>query len=73
MFRFTSSKKPKERTVVNNIRRGRSGSTRTYAIRKKLTGESKFRVRRWLNKVLTVDSAVTVSSPNGGGSLLTPS
>eukprot|EP00976_Prorocentrum_cordatum_P105839 1194338-Prorocentrum_minimum.AAC.5 len=40
--------------------------TRTYSARKKLTGKSNFRVIRWLNKVLTVDS--TVSSV---GALLT--
>eukprot|EP00976_Prorocentrum_cordatum_P070863 1180098-Prorocentrum_minimum.AAC.1 len=30
---------------------------------KKLTGELNFRVTRWLNKVLTVNSTVSVSSP----------
>eukprot|EP00959_Pyramimonas_sp_CCMP1952_P236903 4950959-Pyramimonas_sp.AAC.1 len=30
-----------------------------------MTGESNFRVTRWLDKVLTVNSTVAVSSPSG--------
>eukprot|EP00976_Prorocentrum_cordatum_P025868 525318-Prorocentrum_minimum.AAC.2 len=40
-----------------------------YDVRKELRGELNFRVRRWLNKVLSVDSTVTVSRymiPGGG-------
>eukprot|EP00976_Prorocentrum_cordatum_P026458 537017-Prorocentrum_minimum.AAC.1 len=46
-----------------------TGSTRTCGVRKELVGELNFRVVRWLNKVLMVNSTVSVSSPtdaNGG-------
>ena len=39
------------------------GSTRTFDVREELTGESNPRVTKWLHKVLTVNSAVSVSSP----------
>ena len=37
-----------------------------YSVRKQLVGELYFRVMRWLNKVLTVNSTVSVSSPAVG-------
>eukprot|EP00976_Prorocentrum_cordatum_P094180 1189689-Prorocentrum_minimum.AAC.1 len=42
----------------------REGSTRTYVVRKELVAELKSRERRWLNKVLMVNSTATVSSPS---------
>eukprot|EP00959_Pyramimonas_sp_CCMP1952_P340716 7136664-Pyramimonas_sp.AAC.1 len=44
------------------------GSTRAYDIRKELTGELNSPVKRWLNKVLTVNSTVSVSSPSSDAS-----
>eukprot|EP00976_Prorocentrum_cordatum_P095201 1190086-Prorocentrum_minimum.AAC.2 len=37
--------------------------TRTYDVGKELMGELNVRVMRWLNKVFTVNSTVSVSSP----------
>eukprot|EP00959_Pyramimonas_sp_CCMP1952_P284823 5954615-Pyramimonas_sp.AAC.1 len=42
------------------------GSTRTYDVRKELTGKLNSQVIRWLSKVLRVDSTVSVSSPAVG-------
>eukprot|EP00959_Pyramimonas_sp_CCMP1952_P291295 6093328-Pyramimonas_sp.AAC.1 len=41
----------------------RWGSTRTYDVRKERTGKLNSRVIRWLAKVITVSSTVSVSSP----------
>eukprot|EP00976_Prorocentrum_cordatum_P029791 606765-Prorocentrum_minimum.AAC.1 len=48
---------------VGHARKSRA-TVRTYGVRKELAGELNFRVMRWLNKILTVDVTVSVSSPS---------
>eukprot|EP00976_Prorocentrum_cordatum_P016068 322628-Prorocentrum_minimum.AAC.1 len=49
--------------VVTPMSKIRSDS-RTYGVREQWVGELDFRVTRWLNKGLTVNFAVSTSSPN---------